>query len=69
MATTAFLPPTGIEALQPAPKWQSAASAKKSRPLICLNTLRALDFFVSLHFTIFEQAANFEFFNSQLASR
>jgi hypothetical protein len=29
------------------------------------NTLRALDFFASLHLTIFEQAANFEFFNSQ----
>jgi molybdate transport system ATP-binding protein len=30
------------------------------------NTLRALDFFASLHLTIFEQAANFEFFNNQL---
>jgi hypothetical protein len=30
------------------------------------NTLRALDFFASMHLTIFEQAANFEFFNSQL---
>jgi len=26
------------------------------------DTLRALDFFTSLHLTIFEQAANFEFF-------
>jgi hypothetical protein len=32
-----------------------------------LNTLRALDFFASLHLTIFEQAANFEFF-SQLVN-
>jgi hypothetical protein len=30
------------------------------------NTLRALVFFASLHLTIFEQAANFEFFNSQV---
>ena len=30
------------------------------------NTLRALDFFTSLHLTIFEQAANFESFNSQI---
>jgi hypothetical protein len=30
------------------------------------NTLRALDFFASLHLTIFERPANFEFFNSQL---
>jgi hypothetical protein len=30
------------------------------------NTLRGLDFFASLHLTIFEQAANFELFNSQL---
>jgi len=33
---------------------------------VCQNTLRALDFFASLHLTIFEQAANFEFLNSQL---
>jgi hypothetical protein len=29
------------------------------------NTLRALDFFASLHLTIFERPENFEFFNSQ----
>ena len=29
------------------------------------NTLRALDFFASLHLTIFERAVNFEFFNNQ----
>jgi hypothetical protein len=32
------------------------------------NTLRALDFFASLHLTIFEQAANFEFFGGQLGA-
>jgi hypothetical protein len=32
------------------------------------HTLHALDFFASLHLTIFEQATNFEFFNSQLKS-
>jgi len=30
------------------------------------NTLRALDFFFSLHLTIFERPEDFEFFNSQL---
>ena len=30
------------------------------------NTLRVLDFFASLHLTIFERPANFEFFNSQI---
>jgi hypothetical protein len=30
------------------------------------NTLRALDFFASLHLTILERPADFEFFNSQL---
>ena len=30
------------------------------------NTQRALEFFTSLHLTIFEQAANFEFFNRQI---
>jgi hypothetical protein len=29
------------------------------------NTLRVLDFFVSLHLTIFERPADFEFFNNQ----
>jgi hypothetical protein len=29
------------------------------------NTPRALDFFASLHLTIFERPAKFEFFNSQ----
>jgi hypothetical protein len=33
---------------------------------LCLNTPRGLDFFASLHLTIFEQPANFEFFNRQL---
>jgi len=33
------------------------------------NTPRALDFFASLHLTIFERPANFEFFNRQLADR
>jgi len=32
------------------------------------NTLRALDFFASLHLTIFEQAANYELFNSQVGA-
>jgi hypothetical protein len=31
------------------------------------NTLRVLNFFASLHITIFERPANFEFFNSQLS--
>jgi len=40
---------------------------RKNPDRLCMcNTLRALDFFASLHLTIFEQAANFEFFNSQL---
>jgi 4-hydroxy-tetrahydrodipicolinate reductase len=34
-----------------------------------LNTLRVLDFFAFVHLTIFEQAANFEFFNNQIARR
>jgi hypothetical protein len=39
---------------------------RKNPDRLCMrNTLRALDFFASLHLTIFEQAANFEFFNSQ----
>jgi len=32
-------------------------------------TPRVLDFFVSLHLTIFERSANFEFFNKQLGER
>jgi hypothetical protein len=40
---------------------------RKNPDRLCVrNTLRALDFFASLHLTIFEQAAHFEFFNSQL---
>jgi hypothetical protein len=39
-------------------------SEKIQTAYVCLNTLRALNFFASLHLTIFEQAANFEFFNS-----
>jgi hypothetical protein len=31
-----------------------------------LDTPRVLDFFASLHFTMFERPANFELFNSQL---
>jgi rhodanese-related sulfurtransferase len=41
-------------------------SEKIQTAYVCRNTLRALDFFVSLHLTIFEQAANFEFFNSRV---
>ncbi|MBE1426966.1 hypothetical protein H4684_003650 [Desulfomicrobium macestii] len=33
---------------------------------VCSNTPRALDFFASLHLTIFERPANFEFFNSRI---
>jgi hypothetical protein len=44
-------------------------SEKIQTAYVCPNTLRVLDFFASLHLTIFEQAANFEFFNSQLAPR
>jgi hypothetical protein len=40
---------------------------RKNPDRLCMpNTPRVLDFFASLHLTIFEQAANFEFFNSQL---
>ena len=40
---------------------------QKNPDRLCMrNTLRALDFFASLHLTIFERAANFEFFNSLL---
>jgi hypothetical protein len=40
---------------------------RKNPDRLCMrNTLRALDFFASLHLTIFERPANFEFFNSQL---
>jgi hypothetical protein len=36
---------------------------RKNPDRLCMrNTLRALDFFASLHLTIFEQAANFEFY-------
>jgi hypothetical protein len=31
------------------------------------NTLRVLDFFASLHLTIFERPACFEFFNNQIS--
>jgi len=41
-------------------------SEKIQTAYVCLNTLRALDFFASLHLTIFEQAVFFEFFNNQL---
>jgi hypothetical protein len=38
---------------------------QKNPDRLCMsNTLRVLDFFASLHLTIFEQAANFELFNS-----
>jgi hypothetical protein len=40
--------------------------SKKIQTAYQRNTLRALDFFASLHLTIFERPANFEFFNSQL---
>jgi hypothetical protein len=32
------------------------------------NTPRVLDFFASLHLTIFERPVNFEFFKSQLGA-
>jgi uncharacterized protein YcnI len=39
-------------------KRRSAASAKKIQTAyVCLNTLRVLDFFASLHLTIFERPA------------
>jgi hypothetical protein len=41
---------------------------QKNPDRLCMrNTLRALDFFASLHLTIFERLVNFEFFNSQLS--
>jgi hypothetical protein len=40
---------------------------RKNPDRLCMrNTPRALDFFASLHLTIFERPANFEFFNSQI---
>jgi hypothetical protein len=40
---------------------------RKNPDRLCMrNTLRALDFFASLHLTIFERPANFECFNSQV---
>jgi hypothetical protein len=40
---------------------------RKNPDRLCmLNTPRALYFFASLHLTIFERPANFEFFNRQL---
>jgi hypothetical protein len=38
-------------------------SKKIQTAYVCLNTLRALDFFASLHLTIFERPASFEFFS------
>jgi len=37
-------------------------SEKIQTAYVCANTLRVLDFFASLHLTIFERPANFEFF-------
>jgi hypothetical protein len=38
---------------------------QKNPDRLCMcNTLRGLDFFASLHLTIFERPADFEFFNS-----
>jgi hypothetical protein len=38
---------------------------RKNPDRLCMpNTLRALNFFASLHLTIFERPANFEFFHS-----
>jgi hypothetical protein len=40
---------------------------RKNPDRLCMcNTLRALDFFASLHLTIFEQAAYFEFFGQSV---
>jgi hypothetical protein len=40
---------------------------RKNPDRLCMpNTLRALDYFASLHFAIFERPASFEFFNSQI---
>jgi len=37
---------------------------RKNPDRLCMpNTLRALDFFASLHLAIFERPANFEFFS------
>jgi hypothetical protein len=37
---------------------------RKNPDRLCMrNTPRVLDFFASLHLTIFEQSANFEFFS------
>jgi hypothetical protein len=36
---------------------------RKNPDHLSANTLRALDFFASLHLTILERPANFEFFN------
>jgi hypothetical protein len=44
---------------QAAPKWQSAASAKKFETAYLFDTLRVLDFFASLHLTIFERPMNY----------
>ena len=41
--------------------------SKKIQTAYLRNTLRALDFFASLHLTIFERPANFDFFNSQFS--
>jgi len=43
--------------------------SEKIQTAYLFNTLRALDFFAFLHLTIFEQAANFEFFGRQLGDR
>jgi hypothetical protein len=42
---------------------------RKNPDRLCMrNTLRALDFFASLHLTIFEQAANFELFGQSVSA-
>jgi hypothetical protein len=40
--------------------------SKKIQTAYLLNTPRALDFFASLHLTIFERPANFDLFDNQL---
>jgi hypothetical protein len=41
-------------------------SKKIQTAYVCLNTLRVLDFFASLHLTILERPVNFEFFEQSV---
>jgi hypothetical protein len=57
---------TGFSPIRPLKNGDLLRQRKKPDRLCMRNTLRVLVFYVSLHLTIFERPADFEFFNNQL---